>query len=232
MGSAQEESDRYHREYYSSHQLFEAGTWIEKPNSALLEIGDRLLERKEITLLDLGSGVGRNAIPLAQRLSSTLATIDCVDIVDVAIQKLKENAAFYKVAHIIKPFLANVGEFHIAPDRYDFIMAMSVLEHAVAPTQFRSIIERVQTGTRVGGFNCLSITTNLSETNCKTGERIAPLISTAISSAACEALLRDVYRDWDVQRLDFSNFSQRITREEAEIDWSADYCLLVAKRLR
>jgi len=188
MSAAQEESDRYHREYYSSHQLFEPGTWIEKPNSALLEIGDLLRDRPEVTILDLGSGVGRNAIPMAQILSNTVATIDCVDIVDIAIDKLKEAATYYKVAHIIKPFVANVAEFSVAAATYDLVMAMSVLEHAAGPDQFRPIMERVQTGTKVDGFNCLSITTNLRETHCESGESLTPLIANPISSEACEGL--------------------------------------------
>jgi len=231
MSSSQKESDRYHREYYSAHELFQPGTWIEKPNSALMAIGEELAGRQQVTLLDLGSGVGRNAIPLAQLLGKTTTTIDCVDIVDVAIEKLKDNATRYQVAHIIKPIVGNVAEFSIALAKYDLVMAMSVLEHAVKSDQFESIIKRIQAGTKVEGFNCLSITTNLSESDSETGKSITPLISTAISSEACEALLRDLYRDWEIQRLDFSNFSQRLQREQQIVDWSADYCLFVAKRL-
>ncbi len=231
MNSSQEESDRYHREYYSAHELFQPGTWIEKPNSALMEIGEKLTDRQKSTLLDLGSGVGRNAIPLAQLLSQTTTTIDCVDIVDVAIEKLKDNAARYQVGHIINPIFGNVAEFSIALAKYDFVMAMSVLEHAVQSDQFESIIKRIQAGTKVEGFNCLSITTDLTERDSETGKSITPLISTAISSQACEALLRDLYQGWEIQRLGFSNFSQRLQREQQMVDWSADYCLFVAKRL-
>lgn len=231
MNHSQEESDRYHREYYSAHELFQPGTWIEKPNSALMGIGEKLAGRQNLRLLDLGSGVGRNSIPLAQLLSHAAITIDCVDIVDVAIEKLKENASRYKVAHIIKPIVGNIAELSISAGTYDLVMAMSVLEHAVPSDQFEAIIKRIQAGTKAEGFNCLSITTNLSETDCETGKSIAPIISTAISSQACEDLLQNLYRGWDIQKLDFSNFSQRLQREQQTVDWSADYCLLVAKRL-
>jgi 2-polyprenyl-3-methyl-5-hydroxy-6-metoxy-1,4-benzoquinol methylase len=231
MNASQEESDRYHREYYCAHELFQPGTWIEKPNSALMAIGEKLTGRQKVTVLDLGSGVGRNAIPCAQLLSRTTTTIDCVDILDVAIEKLKDNASRYQVAHIINPILGSVAEFFISPAKYDLVMAMSVLEHAVQSDQFEAMIKRIQAGTKVEGFNCLSIATNLSEKECATGKSITPYINTAISSQGCEALLRDLYQDWEIQKLDFSNFSQRLQREQQVVDWSADYCLFVAKRL-
>lgn len=58
------------------------------------------------------------------------------------------------------------------------------------------------------------------------------MIGTAISSDECEALLRDSYCQWEIQKLDFSRFSQRLLRGTQQIGWSANYCLLVARRPR
>ena len=227
----QDESDRYHREYYASHQLFEPGTWLEKPNSALMNIGEELAKLCNVSVLDLGSGIGRNAIPLAQLLGKKVSTFDCVDIVEIAIEKLKENASYYRVDHIINPILKNLAEFSVASCRYDLILAMSSLEHAVKSEKLPELIRRIQNGTKITGFNCLSIGTNLTEIDHKTGKNITPLISAALSSAECTNLLRDLYRDWDIQKLGLSTFSQRIHRGQQEITWSSDYCLLVARRL-
>jgi hypothetical protein len=66
MSRAQEESNRFHREYYATHRLFEPDTWLEKPNGSVMEIGQLLTERESVRALDLGAGIGRNAIPFVK----------------------------------------------------------------------------------------------------------------------------------------------------------------------
>lgn len=228
--NAQEESDRFHTDFYLTHDLFQQGTWLEKPNSRIMEIGTLLANQERVRALDLGAGVGRNAIPFARLFAEGTATVDCVDIIDVAVVKLRANALAQGVSRAINPILSNVAVFDIPEGAYDAIMAMSVLEHAFAPERFEAGIATLQTGTRKGGFNCLSITTDLKERDCQTDQSLVPLITTAVSSQECRELLQRLYATWEIQHLSFSPFRETIERSGRNIEWSANYCLLVARR--
>lgn len=228
--NAQVESDRFHTDYYQKHDLFQQGTWLEKPNSKVMELGALLSRRERVSALDLGAGVGRNAIPFAKLFAQGAVTIDCVDIIEVAVEKLRANAAAQGVSGAINPILSNVADFPIQEGAYDAIMAMSVLEHAFSPDRFESGLATLQAGTKKGGFNCLSITTDLKERDCQTGESIVPLITTAVSSQACRELLERLYSSWEITHLSFSSFRETIDRGGRTIEWSANYCLLVARR--
>jgi SAM-dependent methyltransferase len=228
--NAQVESDRFHTDYYQKHDLFQQGTWLEKPNSKVMELGALLSRRERVSALDLGAGVGRNAIPFAKLFAQGAVTIDCVDIIEVAVEKLRANAAAQGVSGAINPILSNVADFHIRPDSYDAIMAMSVLEHAFSADLFESGISRLQAGTKREGFNCLSITTDLKERDCRTGEDLVPLIATPISSKECREVLQRRYKDWEITHLSFSPFSETVERDDRTIEWSANYCLVVARR--
>ena len=228
--NAQEESDRFHTDYYLTHDLFQQGTWLEKPNSRIMEIGSLLVNQERVRALDLGAGVGRNAIPFARLFADGAATVDCVDIIDVAVEKLRANALAQGVSRAINPILSNVADFPIQEGAYDAIMAMSVLEHAFSPDRFESGLATLQAGTKKGGFNCLSITTDLKERDCQTGESLIPLITTAVSSPECRELLQRLYSSWEITHLSFSSFRETIERGGRTIEWSAKYCLLVARR--
>ncbi len=230
MFQVQKESDRYHHNYYGNHELFEPGTWLEKPNNRLLEISKALISRTGVNILDLGAGVGRNAIPIAKYLGKSIKSVECVEIVPVALQKLKENALKYGVSETIVPVLADVSEYLIAQNKFDLIAAMSVLENAVDLVNFPNIIKKIQIGTKIGGYNCFSIATELTEQDSSTQEQLPPLIRSKFSAQSCEELLRSLYRTWEIQGLGFSPFSQCLTRDEKIVEWSAQYCLFVAVR--
>ena len=230
MLRAQLESDRFHHEYYSSHALFEAGTWLEKPNSSVMELGSFLAGRDGVRALDLGAGVGRNSIPFVKLFGSGAVLCDCVEILPMAVEKLRENAKVFDVADRIAPICSTVSEYQIAPEVYDLVTAMSVLEHAYDRDTISNGIRTIQAGTKITGFNCLSFATDLTETDLDTGRALEPLISTRLSKEECRSLFSALYADWEIQKLDFSSFGEQLNRDGRTISWRANYCIFVARR--
>ena len=82
-----------HTAAYESLTLYAPGSWLSKPVKALEELLPLYEQKRGLRVLDLGSGVGRNAIACAERLRDS--TVECVDILPVAIEKLRENAENY-----------------------------------------------------------------------------------------------------------------------------------------
>jgi|GEM_PF-6085364 len=139
MPSAQDESNRFHNEYYENHSLFEIDTWLERPNAKLLDIGKCLVGQPGLHVLDLGSGVGRNAIPLAKLLGVSAVKIECVDILQLAVVKLKNNALLHGVSDAIAPILSSVVDFEIVPDNPDAADRVGLLKRGVRAAASRAL---------------------------------------------------------------------------------------------
>ena len=120
---AREETRRYHDEYYRRHALFEEGSWLQLPDKSLCSIISEMAHVKGARALDLGCGVGRNAIPLAE----AGVHVTCIDCLPVAVELLNENARRRKVEKFISAFQQPIEEFCASPGTFDLVLAISVL---------------------------------------------------------------------------------------------------------
>lgn len=68
---------------------------------------------KDLRVLDLGCGVGRNSIYIAKAFEGETCTVDCIDILDVAIEILKKNSKEYNVEHRINGIVKPIEKFKI-----------------------------------------------------------------------------------------------------------------------
>jgi len=71
-----ESERRSHEEIYSNEELFQKGSWLQKPIKTILEIIPLFEDHKELNVLDFGGGVGRNCIPIAQHYSNIICSMD------------------------------------------------------------------------------------------------------------------------------------------------------------
>ena len=62
-----------HTQAYTSYSLFSPGSWLAKPVKTVLELLPLFEGCTQFAALDLGSGVGRNCIPVAQHFSGILS---------------------------------------------------------------------------------------------------------------------------------------------------------------
>jgi 2-polyprenyl-3-methyl-5-hydroxy-6-metoxy-1,4-benzoquinol methylase len=76
---------KYHDECYEQHPLFEPGSWLHKPVRTVLELMPLACDKPGAKVLDLGAGVGRNTIPLAQYVAPRGGEVVAVDLLDSAI---------------------------------------------------------------------------------------------------------------------------------------------------
>jgi cyclopropane fatty-acyl-phospholipid synthase-like methyltransferase len=80
-----DEERKYHESCYSQNKLYEAGSWLHKQVRTVMETLDRFDAEGALQVLDLGCGIGRNSIPIAELLKRQGGTVVCVDLLESAL---------------------------------------------------------------------------------------------------------------------------------------------------
>ena len=131
------ESERKsHIEIYTGEKLYATDSWLKKPIKTVRDIVPLFENYISLRVLDLGSGVGRNSIYVAECFRDIDCRVDCVDLLEIAIEKLLENAADRNVSSHINGITKAIEEYKIPKDSYDLIMAISALEHIDSQESF------------------------------------------------------------------------------------------------
>ncbi|TKC14917.1 class I SAM-dependent methyltransferase [Robertmurraya kyonggiensis] len=202
----------YHDFCYENYRLFEKGSWLYKPVQTVMSLL-LLLENEILSVLDLGSGVGRNSIPIAEAIKNKNGKVHCVDILDSALEKLDQYRKEFHVENIIELYKSDIGDYQIQKNKYDLIVAVSSLEHVSSETIFESVVERMAAGTKSGGINCLIVNSDVQETDMETNEKLAALMEINIPTNEVIEKLNRVYRDWDILEQVVKPLEYQITRD-------------------
>ena len=181
---------------YKSLELYAPGSWLSKPVRALGALLPLYESKRGLRVLDLGSGVGRNAIACARTLPES--QVLCVDILPVAIEKLRENAELFGVSEQMKGIVAPVDSFPVEREDYDIILAASVLEHLDSrESAVRKMLE-IADGIRPGGAVLIVMNTGVREWDTATGEVLQPQFEVNLPPEEVQALLGDAFSGWEV----------------------------------
>ena len=185
-----------HTAAYENLTLYAPGSWLSKPIRALEALLPLYAEGEGLRVLDLGSGVGRNAIACARALKN--AQVTCVDILPMAIEKLMENAESFGVSGKIQGICTPVDGFPIEPEGYDIILAGSVLEHLDSRASTLRTLDAIQKGIRPGGAVMIVMNTGVREWDVRTGETLDPQFEVNLPPEEVRELLGEAFRDWEV----------------------------------
>lgn len=227
--AARDETIRYHESYYSSHKLFEEG-WLAKPDEEINRIVSCLSATPNSRVLDIGCGVGRNAIPVAKELKLSGVIVDCYDMLDSAIELLKEYAEKFDVAENIAGKRVDIDSFEIQPDYYDAIMAISVLEHSKTLECIESTIKQMVRGTRTGGVNRITISTDRRATECDTGNPVDTRVETPMSKEQVKQLLTSAYEGWTIDRMSLVPYKEDLELNGRMVTWTCTDVSFLARK--
>lgn len=189
----------YHEQFYAETELFEAGSWLARPVKIVMDTL-KLLNMANVSVLDLGCGVGRNSIPIAQKVKNDNGTVTCVDLIPSAIDLLNRNALKYEVEEIIIAEVADIENYDIPKERYDYIVACSCLEHVSSEEVFLSQLNQMQAGTKNNGIHCILMSTDVKEIEILSGIEHKGLIELNLRTEHAIALLRATYHDWNIMK--------------------------------
>lgn len=228
MESARTETERYHNELYANHELFEPGTWLHKPASFVMKAVANLPAETPAQVLDLGAGVGRHAIPIAQTLPEG-SKVTAVDLLPIAIDKLRENARSSGVMNRIDARVADIENYRIAPNSFDLIIGCSVLEHVQSIKAFEAILHRIQQGTAPGGLNCLVIGAERKEIG-PSGDTENALVEVPLTAEYVLRVLKGLYSNWVTIEQSNSVVEVAETRNGVEYTLSSRCVRIIAQR--
>jgi len=227
-----EEEKKYHEACYDDYKLFAEGSWLHKPVSTVMKNLALLDLTEPISVLDLGCGVGRNSIPIAKFLQENhnQGKVAGVDLLESALDKLMSYGEQFDVHDRLRPIAGDIGDYIIPAKEYDYIVAVSSLEHVKSEAMLNRTLHQMNNGTKDQGINCIIIGTNMQEIDRLSGESLDVLIEINMATKAMEHLLRNAYPDWEVIDEHIKHLEFSIVRNERDILLRSDCITFVVRK--
>ncbi|QQZ08729.1 class I SAM-dependent methyltransferase [Heyndrickxia vini] len=211
------EEKKYHDFCYDNYQLFKEGSWLHKPVKTVMDLLPLFSSKKNINVLDLGSGVGRNSIPIAETIKDKNGKVVCVDLLDSALCKLEKYSKIYNVEEVIRLEKADIENFQIQPNEYDIIIAVSTLEHVKSEETFESVVRKMEEGTKRNGINCLIVNSEVEERDLETNKKLDALMELNLSTEVMLNKLGSIYTGWEVLKNMVKPLEYNIIRNERPV---------------
>ncbi|PGX91482.1 SAM-dependent methyltransferase [Bacillus cereus] len=211
------EEKKYHDYCYDNYKLFEEGSWLYKPVKTVIDLISLFEEKDDLSVLDLGSGVGRNSIPLAQAIKENGGTVMCIDLLDSALQKLNQYSEEYEVKEVIQTEKADIGNYDIKPNNFDLIVAVSSLEHVQSEEVFGKVVQRMADGTKYNGINCIIVNSEIEEIDMDTNKKLDALMEINIPTEEMMNKLGQIYDGWEVLSIIVKPLEYKIIRNEKSV---------------
>ncbi|NIK80028.1 ubiquinone/menaquinone biosynthesis C-methylase UbiE [Paenibacillus castaneae] len=230
IAKIREEERKYHESCYENYKLFEAGTWLHKPVKTVMDHLMQFQDNENISILDLGSGVGRNSIPMAETLKHRSGRVVCVDILESALNKLMNYSDHYDVKPYIEPVLCEIEDYNITENHFHYIVAVSTLEHVKSEALFVEVLMNMAAGTLPNGINCIIFNTNCRETDIRTGQDLQVFMEVNLSTEKAIHLFNDAYKGWQVIDMIIKKLEFTIERNGVPIRLTSDCLTYVAKK--
>ncbi|KAA0788761.1 class I SAM-dependent methyltransferase [Bacillus sp. BPN334] len=224
------EEKKYHDLCYEQYKLFETGSWLYKPVKTVMDLMNYFEGQNNLQVLDLGSGVGRNSIPIAQKIKNANGTVTCVDLLDSALTKLQTYSKEHDVFEVIKTEQAAIENYYIQPDTYDYIVAVSSLEHVKSEEDLTNLLHSMKKGTKTGGINCLIINSNIQEIDLHTKEELDALIEINLPTEHMIYLLKNIYKKWKEIKIEIKELAYNIVRNGKHIQLKTNAITFVVQK--
>ena len=224
------EEKKYHDLCYEQYRLFEPGSWLHKPVKTVMDLVEEYKHKEFLSVLDLGAGVGRNSIPIAESMKNRDGRVVCVDLLESAINKLNEYSKHFGVERFIEAKLSDMEQFKIEQDSYDIIVAVSALEHVSSEKALISKLNEMVLGTKSDGANCIIIGSNIKEISLESGLELDPMFEVNIATETMLDFLDQQYAGWEIQKRLVNQLQFEIDRNGQPVKLTTDCITFVAKK--
>ena len=231
LSRIRESEKRSHTEIYTNEKLYQSDSWLQRPIKTVQELLPFFDEHTELRALDLGCGVGRNSIYIARQFKAMDCSVDCVDLLEIAIEKLLENAAERGVSSQINGITQSIEAYKIQRNAYDLIMAISALEHIDSEVSFRKKLAEIRDGIREKGLVCLVINSNVTETSLATNKPLEAQFEVNLPTETIQAFLAEAFSGWEVIKASVVPQQYDIPRESFTSRLNTNVVTYVARKI-
>lgn len=214
VAKIRESERKSHTEIYTTEALYSSDSWLEKPIKTVKDIMPFFQENESLRVLDLGCGVGRNSLFIADKFATKECQIDCVDILEIAIEKLHENASEHSVSNSIRGFVDTIEHFPIMKEAYDLIIAVSALEHVESEDAFLKKLQEIREGIKPNGIVCLVANSEVREKIKDTNEELEPQFEVNLFSAKLQSYIDGIFSEFETIKSTLSFQEYDIPRDE------------------
>lgn len=222
LSRARAETISYHTQYYTKHKLFEGGSWLEIPDVGIPKLIERFSRTPDCRVLDLGAGVGRNAIVLAKALPAD-SKVTCVELISVATDLLRKYAVEHGVEEKVIVVNEDFETVSFPEKQFNLVLGISTLEHCSSQQSIVSLIERAQSWTREGGMHFINFSTDRTVVDHATGEPIETYVETRLKKDEWLEELARLYRGWDIEFLgNLDPYSEVLIYNDRKVIWSSN----------
>lgn len=218
----------YHHLFYKTHSLYEEGSWISQPAMNVMKAFSYVDSKKDLKILDLGCGVGRHSIKIAEEISK-YSSIDCVDILETAIEILRENAIKYNVEHKINGSVKEIEQFKFEK-HYDFVIGVSVLEHVKTEAQLDHLLNCFKKYLSGQGVICLIINTQVMEADKQTKEILDPQFELNLDTNETLEKLDRVFREYYLLHKEVKSLKYDIVRSFRDIELTTNAVTYIVQK--
>ena len=201
---------RSHEEVYRKETLYQGNSWLKKPVQTVMDLVPFFREHSDFRGLDLGCGVGRNAIAIAQAVPGK---IDCVDLLETAIEGLLQNGRTYGVEDRLRGIVSAIEDFPIQKNTYNLVIAVSALEHIANEKAFESKLKEIAAGLKAGGIFCLIANTQVTEQDVQTGESLVPQFEVNLATEELCEMMERIFDTFAVQKHTVNHQEYEIPRD-------------------
>lgn len=167
---------------------------------------------------------------MAQSLIGSQGQVICVDLLESALYKLMSYAEQNGVDGYLKPVASDIGNYDILLGGFDYIVAVSSLEHVESEEVLKEVLLSMISGTKINGINCIIINTSIQEMDKHTHEILEPYMEINVSTKQMEMLLQEVYKDWNILNTHVKQLEFTIVRNDREILLTSNCITYVAQK--
>jgi ubiquinone/menaquinone biosynthesis C-methylase UbiE len=204
---------------------------LESPDAKIPELIKRFAQTPSCRVLDLGAGVGRNAIALAEALPPD-TRITCVELIQTASELTKQYAEQRNVSEKIIVVNKDFEAVTFPENEFNLVLGISTLEHCSNQESLIQLMKRVQTWTKSGGLHFISFSTGRKVVEHATGEPIETLVETRLQTEPWLAELNSIYEGWNIEFLgSVAPYTEVLHYNGRKVIWSSNEIeLMVYKR--
>ena len=131
----------------------------------------------------------------------------------VAIEMLHKNAEAFHVSESIRGIAQAIDEFPILPASYDWIIAVSALEHVISKEVFLQKLSEIKEGLRNGGIVSIIMNSSVREFRKRDGMEVAPQFEVNFTAEEAQEILSDTFSDWELLKFSIHDQHYDILRD-------------------